>query len=356
MKMSENPSEIAAALASSQQPWLILERIKQDPNLFESHEIQSATIDIFRRDTDLTWPVLEVVCAIPAMVTNHRIHKAVKELGGLAIVFFVEEVMKNAPKESLEVLAVDKSFAEMIESCYDTVLVLWLILQVPELKASKTIRNAALKNKKGLYQGIDEAVRSGDLSDAFETMQQYPEILVSDDFIDIIVEVIRHPDVHPDISLEVLDVPQLRENARIWDAVLDALTEREIFFWWMSDYFGVDWHLLARKRRAPSIEAIRESVDRLIQERGWRFTRAALIREHASCEYLFSWGDYTLEEMEEASLTFFEVFDLREFHESHISMEEILLGIENADSLEIAGKKAKERASQLLTSKRESKD
>ncbi len=355
MKMSENPLEIAAALASSQQPWLILEQIKQDPNLSESHEIQSAIMDIIRKDTDLKWPMLKVVCAIPAMVTDGRIHKAVKELGGLAIDFFVEAVVLNASKDSLNVLADDKSFADMIESCYSTITVLGLILDVPELRASKTIRNAAMKNKKGLYQSIDNELQQGGLSYELKIMQQYPEILVSDDFIDIIVEVIRNPSVFGVLD-EILDIPQLRENTRIWDSALDALTEKEMFFWWISDYFGVDWHLLAKRRRASSIKGVEGSVDQLIQERGWKFTRAALIREYAHYEYLFEQDDVTVEEMEEAQHTFFEIFNMGEFVKYNISMDKILFGIENADSLEIAAKKAKERASQLLTSKRESKD
>jgi len=351
MKMSENPSEIAAALASSQQPWLILERIKQDPNLFESHEIHSAIMDIIRKDTDLKWPMLKVVCAIPAMVTDRRIHKAVKEQGGLAIDFFVEEVMKNTPKESLEVLAVDKSFADMIESCYSSITVLSLILDVPELKASKTIRNATMKNKKGLHQGIGEAMESGGFDSALKTLQQYPEILVSDNFIDIIVEVIRNPSVFGVLD-EILDIPQLRENTRVWDSALDALTEKEMFFWWISDYFGVDWHLLAKRRRTSSMKGIEESVDQLIQERGWKFTRAALIREYAYYEYLFEQDDVTLEEMEEAQRTFFEIFNMGELVKYSISMDKILFGIEDADNLETAAKKARKQGLQILDSKK----
>ena len=356
MKMSGNPSEIAAALVSSQQPWLILERIKQDPNLFESHEIQSAIVNIFRRNTDLTWPMLRAVSTIPTMVTDHRIHKAVKELGGLAIDFFVEAVVQNAIKDSLNVLAKDESFADMIESCYSSITVLSLILDVPELKASKTIRNAVMKNKKGLRQGIDDQLQQIEFSYTLEIMQQYPEILVSDNFIDVLVEVLESLHTPGYALVDMLDVPQLRENTRIWGFALNALTEHEFCFTWISDYFEVDWHLVARKRRASSIEGVRESVNQLIQLRGWRFTRAALIRECAYYEELFVSSDNTTEEMEEARLTFFEIFNMGELVKFNIAMDKILFGIEDADNLEIAAKKAKEQASQLLTSKRESKD
>ena len=356
MKMSGNPSEIAAALVSSQQPWLILERIKQDPNLFESHEIHSAIMNIIRKDTDLKWPMLKVVCAIPAMVTDQRIHKAVKELGGLAIDFFVEAVVLNASKDSLNVLAEDKSFADMIESCYSTITVLGLILDVPELRASKTIRNAAMKNKKGLYQSIDDELQQGGLSYELKIMQQYPEILVSDNFIDVLVEVLESLHTPGYTLIDMLDVPQLRENTRIWSFALNALTEHEFCFTWISEYFGIDWHLLARYRRASSIEGIRESVDRLIREKGWKLVRAALIREYDYCRDHFVEEAITEEEMLDAWRTFFEIFDLRAAIKFYISMDEILLGIEKARGLGIAAKQAKEQAHQLLTSKTESKD
>ena len=355
MKMSENPSEIADALVSSEQPWVILERIKQDPNLSESHEIQSTIMDIIRKDTDLKWPMLKVVCAIPAMVTDQRIHKAVKELGGLAIDFFVEAVVLNASKDSLNVLADDKSFANMIESCYSTITVLSLILDVPKLRASKTIRNAAMKNKKGLYQSIDDELQQGGLSYELKIMQQYPEILVSDNFIDVLVEVLESPHTPSDILIDMLDIPQLRENPRIWGFALNALTEHEFDFSWISDYFEIDWHLLAKYRRASSIEGIRESVDRLIQERGWKLIRAALIREYAYCENRFVEEVITEEEMLDARHAFFEIFDLRAAIKFNISMKDVLFGVEDADSLEMASKKAEEQVIRILNSKKKSR-
>jgi len=353
--MSENPSEIADAMASSEQPWVILEQIKQDPNLLKSRKIQSAIMDIIKKDTDLKWPLLKVVCAIPAMVTNHRIHKAVKEQGGLAIDFFVEAVVLNAPKESLEVLVEDKSFADMIESCYSTITVLSLILDVPELKASKTIRNAAMKNKKGLRQGIDDNLQQIEFSYTLEIMQQYPEILVSDIFIDVLVEVLESLHAPGYALVDMLDVPQLRENTRIWDFALNALTEHEFCFTWISDYFGIDWHLLAKWRRAQSIESIRESVDQLIKERGWKLIRAALIREYDFCKNHFVEEEITEEEMLEAHHTFFKIFDMRGFIKFNISMEDVLFGIEDADNLKTAAKKARKQGLQILDSKKKSR-
>jgi len=125
---------------------------------------------------------------------------------------------------------------------------------------------------------------------------------------------------------------------------------------WISDYFGVDWHLLAKRRRASSIKGVEESVDQLIQERGWKFTRAALIREYAYYEYLFEQDDVTLEEVEEAQRTFFEIFNVGELVKYNISMNKILFGIEDADNLKTAAMKARKRGLQKMDSKKKSRN
>jgi hypothetical protein len=140
-------------------------------------------------------------------------------------------------------------------------------------------------------------------------LKDIPKILVHDVFVDNLIGLLDTADFPQNVIPFYLEIPELKNNPKIWNAILDRLTKWPDF-WWTAQYFELERLFYPRKDELMGVEESREYLKVQINKKGWPLMRATILQELTEAVAHVDWGESQSEVIINSRRRFFEIFKI----------------------------------------------